>query len=135
MSVEIGSGRLIPGFEDQLVGVKAGDEQTDQRSPSPRITRPRNSKGKDATFDVTVNAVKIAGETKIDDEFAKSLGLESLEQLKGLLKGQIEQELNGLTRTHMKRKLLDQLAAGHDFPVPPSMVEAEFDADLAAARA
>ena len=70
--------------------------------------------------------MKTAGESGIDDEFAKTLGLESLEQLRGLLKGQIEQEHNGLTRTHMKRKLLDQLAAGHDFEVPPSMVEAEF---------
>jgi len=68
-----------------------------------------------------------ADKPKIDDEFAKSLGLEGLEQLKELLKGQIEQELNGLTRTHMKRKLLDQLAASHDFDVPPGMVEAEFE--------
>jgi trigger factor len=63
----------------------------------------------------------------VDDDFAKSLGLEGIEQLRDLLKGQVEQELNGLTRTHMKRKLLDQLAAAHDFPVPASMVEAEFD--------
>jgi trigger factor len=55
------------------------------------------------------------------------MGLEGLGQLRELLKGQVEQELNGLTRTYMKRKLLDQLAHGHDFPVPPSMVEAEFD--------
>ena len=70
--------------------------------------------------------MKTAGEAKVDDEMAKNLGLESLEQLRGLLKGQIEQEHNGLTRTYMKRKLLDQLADGHDFEVPPSMVEAEF---------
>ena len=70
--------------------------------------------------------MKVAGDTKIDDEFAKNLGLESLEQLKGLLRGQLEQETAGLTRTQMKRALLDQLAAGHDFDVPPSMVEAEF---------
>ncbi len=81
---------------------------------------------KAATFDLKITAVKTAGETKIDDELATSLGLKDLDQLKELLKGQIEQELNGLTRTHMKRKLLDQLAEGHDFPVPPSMVEAEF---------
>src|SRR3546814_17662272 len=70
--------------------------------------------------------VKGASECGPYDEFAKSLGLESLEQLRDLLKGQIEQEHNGLTRTYMKRKLLDQLAANHDFEVPPSMVEAEF---------
>ena len=68
-----------------------------------------------------------ADKPKLDDDFAKSLGLEGLDQLKDLLKGQIEQEHNGLTRTYMKRKLLDQLAASHDFDVPPSMVEAEFN--------
>jgi trigger factor len=71
--------------------------------------------------------VKNPGEFVADDEFAKALGLESLEQLRGLLKGQLEQETAGLTRTQMKRALLDQLAAGHDFDVPPSMVEAEFE--------
>jgi trigger factor len=125
MSVEIGSGRLIPGFEDQVVGVKTGDEK--QISVTfPDDYNVDTLKGKPATFDLTIKAVKTAGETKIDDELAKSLGLESLQQLKDLLKGQIEQQHNGLTRTYMKRKLLDQLAAGHDFPVPPSMVEAEF---------
>jgi len=125
MAVEIGSGRLIPGFEDQIVGVKAGDEK--QISVTfPEDYGAKNLAGQPATFDLKITAVKTAGEAKIDDEFAKQLGLQDLEQLKGLLKGQIEQQLNGLTRTYMKRKLLDQLAAGHDFPVPPSMVDAEF---------
>ena len=74
----------------------------------------------------TVHAVKVAGETEINDDFAKNLGLSDLEQLKGLLRGQLEQETAGLTRTAMKRALLDQLAAASDFDVPPSMVEAEF---------
>ncbi len=126
MSVEIGTGRLIPGFEDQLVGVKAGDEK--QIS----VTFPEDYnvdylKGKPATFDLAIKTVQTAKEAAADEDFAKSLGLESLTQLRDLLKGQIEQEHNGLTRTHMKRKLLDQLAAAHDFPVPPSMVEAEFE--------
>jgi trigger factor len=73
-----------------------------------------------------VKAVNHPGEMVLDDAFAKSLGLESLEQLQGLLRGQLEQETAGLTRTAMKRALLDQLAASHDFEVPPSMVEAEF---------
>lgn len=124
-ALEIGSGRFIPGFEEQLVGVKVGDEKTITVT-FPEDYPAENLKGKAATFDVTVKAVKVPGETKIDDEFAKNLGLESLDQLKGLLRGQIEQELAGLTRTQMKRALLDQLAAGHDFDVPPSMVEAEF---------
>lgn len=125
MSVEIGTGRLIPGFEDQLVGVKASDEK--QIS----VTFPEDYnvdylKGKPATFDLVIKKVQTAKEAAADEDFAKTLGLESLQQLRDLLKGQIEQEHNGLTRTHMKRKLLDQLAASHDFPVPPSMVDAEF---------
>ena len=126
MSVEIGSGRLIPGFEDQLVGVRAGDEKQIAVT-FPEDYQAENLKGKAATFDLKITDVRVAEEGGVDDEFAKSLGLESLEQLRGLIKGQVEQELNGLTRTHMKRKLLDQLAAGHDFDVPPSMVDAEFE--------
>ncbi|MDB5662583.1 MAG: trigger factor [Sphingomonas bacterium] len=125
MAIELGSGQLIPGFEDQLIGVKVGESRTVSVN-FPDDYGVETLKGKPATFDITVTALKTAKEGGPDDAFAKSLGLESLEQLRGLLKGQIEQELNGLTRTHMKRKLLDQLAASHDFPVPPSMVEAEF---------
>ncbi len=65
--------------------------------------------------------------TKIDDEFAKNLGLDSLEKLQEIMKGQLEQQTAGLTRTQMKRSLLDQLAAGHDFEVPATMVDAEFE--------
>ncbi|VVT11521.1 Trigger factor [Sphingomonas sp. EC-HK361] len=126
MAVEIGSGRLIPGFEDQIIGVKAGEERQ-IKVTFPADYQAKELAGKDATFDLTVKSVKTAGESRIDEQLAKNLGLESLEQLRGLVKGQIEQEHNGLTRTHMKRKLLDQLAEGHDFDVPPSMVEAEFN--------
>lgn len=126
MSVEIGTGRLIPGFEDQVIGVKTGEERQINVT-FPEDYQAKELAGKAATFDLVIKAVKTAAESKIDDELATSLGLTDLEQLKGLLKGQVEQELNGLTRTHMKRKLLDQLAEGHDFPVPPSMVAAEFD--------
>lgn len=124
-ALEIGSGRFIPGFEEQLVGAKAGDEKTITVA-FPADYPAENLKGKDAQFDIVVKAVKIVGETKVDEDFAKSLGLEGLDQLKGLLRGQLEQETAGLTRTQMKRALLDHLAAGHDFDVPPSMVEAEF---------
>ena len=125
MGVELGSGRLIPGFEDQLVGVKTGDEKV-LNVTFPADYGAENLAGQPATFDIVVKSVKTAGKAEINEDLAKNLGLESLEQLTGLLKGQIEQEHNGLTRTHMKRKLLDQLAEGHDFEVPPSMVEAEF---------
>ena len=124
--LELGAGRFIPGFEEQLVGMKAGEDRTiDVTFPADYPAE--NLKGKAVTFDVTVKDVKIEGEARLDDEFAKSLGLESYEQLQGLLRGQLEQETAGLTRTQMKRALLDQLAAAHDFDVPPSMVEAEFE--------
>ncbi len=125
MQIELGSGQLIPGFEDQLVGVKANDER------QVAVTFPEDYnvdtlKGKPATFDIVVNEVRTAKPAVADDDFAKGLGLEGIEQLRNLMKGQVEQETGGLTRTHMKRKLLDQLAASHDFAVPETMVEAEF---------
>ena len=122
----IGSGRFIPGFEEQLAGLKAGDSKT-IKVTFPSDYPSEELKGKDAEFDVTVQKVQVEGEAKLDDEFAKSLGLESLAKLKELLKAQLEQETAGLTRTQMKRQLLDKLAAEHDFEVPPTMVEAEFE--------
>jgi trigger factor len=126
MPVVIGSGSLIPGFEDQIVGVKVGDEKTINVT-FPDEYGAKELAGKPATFDLVIKAVKVKAAGAPDDEFAKTLGLESLEKLRELIKAQIEQEHNGLTRTYMKRKLLDQLAANHDFDVPPSMVEAEFE--------
>ena len=125
VKLTIGSNQFIPGFEEQLVGLKKGDEKTITVT-FPEEYGAAHLAGKEATFDITVKAILNADKPKLDDEFAKSLGLEGLDKLKELLKGQIEQEHNGLTRTYMKRKLLDQLAAAHDFDVPPSMVEAEF---------
>ena len=126
MQVELGSGQLIPGFEDQLVGAKMGDKR-DVQVTFPDDYPVENLKGKAASFDVTVKAVKQAGEAKADDAFAQQLGLKDLEQLRGILREQVQQELNGLTRTHMKRRLLDELAVRHSFPVPESMVAAEFE--------
>ncbi|MXO62504.1 trigger factor [Qipengyuania oceanensis] len=122
----LGSGQFIPGFEEQLTGVKAGDEKTITVT-FPADYPAADLKGQEATFDIVVKAVKTETEMVIDDELAKNMGLQDLEQLKGLMRGQLEQETNGLTRTQMKRQLLDTLAAGHDFPVPESMVDAEFD--------
>ncbi|MCT2399733.1 trigger factor [Novosphingobium mangrovi (ex Huang et al. 2023)] len=123
--IVIGSGNLIPGFEEQLVGLKAGEERVITVT-FPEEYQAAHLAGKETTFDIVAHEIKAPAESKIDDDFAKELGLESLEQLRGLLKGQLEQETAGLTRTAMKRSLLDQLAAGHDFDVPPTMVEAEF---------
>ncbi|WP_370032714.1 trigger factor [Qipengyuania mesophila] len=121
----IGSGQFIPGFEEQLTGVKTGDEKTITVT-FPEDYPAENLKGKEAQFAIKVQQVKVPAETKVDDEFAKNLGLENLDKLKELLRGQLEQETAGLTRTQMKRQLLDTLAAGHDFAVPEGMVDAEF---------
>ncbi|MBL4858277.1 MAG: trigger factor [Erythrobacter sp.] len=122
----LGSGMFIPGFEDQLTGVKTGDSKTIEVT-FPEDYQAKHLAGKKAEFDVTVKQVKVEGDTKIDDDFAKNFGLDGLDKLKELLRGQLEQETAGLTRTQMKRSLLDQLAAGHDFAVPQGMVDAEFD--------
>ena len=126
MRVELGSGRLIPGFEDQLVGAAKGESRT-LNVTFPADYPVDNLKGKDAVFEVTVSDVQRPRAAAADDSFAQAMGLEGIDQLRELLKGQVEQELNGLTRTHMKRKLLDRLAETHHFDVPPSMVEAEFN--------
>jgi trigger factor len=122
----IGSGSFIPGFEEQLVGTKVGEEKTITVT-FPAEYQAKHLAGKEATFDVTVKAVKVETDTKIDDEFAKNLGLDDLSKLKEIMRGQLEQQTAGLTRTQMKRQLLDKLAAGHDFAVPQAMVEAEFE--------
>ena len=122
----LGSNTFIPGFEDQLTGVKAGDAKTITVT-FPKDYQAKELAGKDAEFDVTVQAVKTETQTKLDEDFARSMGFDGLDKLRTLVRGQLEQETNGLTRTQMKRALLDQLAAGHDFDVPEQMVEAEFD--------
>ena len=122
----IGANRFIPGFEEQLAGAKAGDDKTIMVT-FPADYPAKELAGKDAQFAIHVHKVQVEDETSVDEDFAKSLGLESLEQLRGLLKGQLEQEVNGLTRTAMKRQLLDTLASGHDFAVPQGMVDAEFE--------
>ena len=122
----LGSGSFIPGFEEALEGVKTGEEKTIAVT-FPEDYQAAHLAGKEAEFDVVVKAVKVETETELNDEFATNLGLESLDKLKELVRGQLEQETAGLTRTAMKRGLLDQLAEGHDFPVPEGMVNAEFE--------
>lgn len=126
MRVTIGSGQLIPGFEDQLIGAKANEERTVKVS-FPDDYNVAYLKGKPAEFAIVVQGVETPVEAKFDDEFAKGFGLESLDALKEILKDQLVAELDNLTRTHMKRKLLDTLASRHDFEVPESMVDGEFD--------
>lgn len=122
----IGSGRFIPGFEEQLKGAKVGEEKTIEVT-FPEEYQAKHLAGKAATFDVTVKAIKAEVESKIDDEFAKRIGLESLDQLKELLKSNLNQQYAGATRFKLKRTLLDVLDEGHDFALPPKMVDAEFE--------
>lgn len=122
----IGSNRFIPGFEEQLTGVKVGDEKTIE------VTFPENYQaahlaGKAATFDVTVKALKAPKDSEIDDDFAKRLGLESIDKLKELLRDNLNQQYKGAARFKLKRALLDELDEKHSFDLPPKMVEAEFD--------
>ncbi len=122
----IGSGRFIPGFEEQLIGAKAGDE-INVNVTFPEDYQVDTLKGKPALFEVKVHEIKAPKETEIGDEFAKSLGLSDLEALKGALKSQLSGELGFATRQQVKRVLLDALDERHSFELPPLMVKAEFD--------
>ncbi len=122
----IGSNRFIPGFEEQLTGAKVGDEKTIEVT-FPEQYQAAHLAGKAATFDVTVKALKSPKDSAIDDEFAKRLGLESLDKLKELLRDNLNQQYKGAARFKLKRALLDQLDEQHSFDLPPKMVEAEFD--------
>jgi trigger factor len=122
----IGSNRFIPGFEDQLKGVKVGEEKTIEVT-FPEDYQAKHLAGKAATFDVTVKAIKAEAEAKIDDDFAKRIGIESLDKLKELLRSNLNQQYAGAARFKLKRALLDELDKAHDFPLPPKMVETEFE--------
>jgi trigger factor len=122
----LGSKEFIPGFEDQLVGAAAGDER------SVTVTFPEDYSaaslaGKEATFEVTVKTVEAPGAFELNDEAAKALGLESLDRLREIVRGQIESNFGGMTRQKVKRQLLDQLDGEYKFEAPSKLVDAEFD--------
>ena len=123
--LELGSGSFIPGFEDQLVGVKAGDEK-DVAVTFPEEYHAKEMSGKEAVFAVTVKEVKKPAEAKVDDDLAINLGLENLAALKETIGKQVAQESEAMSRTLLKRALLDQLAEHHPFDVPEGMVDIEF---------
>jgi trigger factor len=122
----LGSERFIPGFEDQLIGAKPEEHVTVNVS-FPEDYAAENLKGKDAVFEVDIKEIRERVETPIDDELAKSLGLESLDQLKDGTRQQLEQNYTMFSRNRLKRVLLDQLDEGHDFEIPPGMVETEVE--------
>ncbi len=121
----MGAGQFIPGFEENLAGLKAGENKTfDVKFPDDY--RATHLAGKNATFAVTVKAVEAPGPVTIDDEFAKTLGVESLAKLKDAVKDRIAREHTLAARQKLKRALLDQLDERHKFEPPPSLVEQEF---------
>ncbi|GLK75419.1 trigger factor [Methylopila jiangsuensis] len=124
--IEIGAGRFIPGFEEQLVGATAGEQRV-LNVTFPADYGADHLAGKAATFDVTVTAVEAPGEIKIDDELAKSLGLDDLAALKATIREQIASQYAQFSRQKVKRELLDALDAQYDFDLPPTLVEQEFD--------
>ncbi|MFN3514575.1 MAG: trigger factor [Phenylobacterium sp.] len=121
----LGSGRFIPGFEEQLVGAKAGDAVT-VKVNFPEDYQAANLAGKAAEFETTVKEVRAPVEAEPDDALAERLGVESLEKLRELLKDNLKSQYAGASRFKLKRALLDVLDARHDFPLPPKMVDAEF---------
>jgi trigger factor len=125
VGVSIGSGTFIPGFEDQLIGAAVGEQRT-VNVTFPQIYPAENLAGKNAEFDVTIKSVEAPKPVTIDDEFAKSLGLESLAKLKDMLRERLQREHALVSRQKLKRKLLDELDARHKFAPPPSLVEDEF---------
>ncbi|NJC42597.1 trigger factor [Brevundimonas alba] len=122
----IGSNRFIPGFEEQLKGAKVGEEKV-LNVTFPEDYQAAHLAGKAVTFDVTVKAIKAEAPAKVDEDFAKRIGLDSLDKLKELLRDNLNQQYKGAARFKLKRALLDELDKAHSFDLPPKMVDAEFD--------
>lgn len=123
--VVLGSNSFIPGFEEQLVGIKE-DETRTVNVTFPENYQAANLAGKAASFEVTAKMIESPGELTVDDEFAKTLGMDSLEALKEQVKSRIAQEHNAQSRNKVKRRLLDALDGLHQFEVPPTLAEQEF---------
>jgi len=124
--LQLGSNQFIPGFEEQLVGKKAGDD-VEVKVTFPENYGAQHLAGRETIFDVKIHEIRQEAEAKIDDEFAKQLGLDDVEALKGAVEQQIQQEFDNYSRMKMKKNLLDQLDEAHDFDVPPGMLEMEYD--------
>jgi trigger factor len=126
IQVVIGAGQFIPGFEEQLVGIAAGETRT-LKVPFPKNYANEKLAGQPAEFETTATLIEAPGETAIDDEFAKTLGLESLDKLKEAARARLVAEFAGATRQRVKRALLDRLDDSHKFEAPPSLIEEEFN--------
>ena len=127
ITVELGSGSFIPGFEEQLVGAKAGETRTVS------VTFPENYgsaelAGKAAEFEVVVKEVQAPGEVTVDEEFAKAFGMESLEKLRDAVRSAIQRDFDAQSRRKVKKELLDALDKKYSFELPAGLVEQEFAA-------
>lgn len=125
-SLELGSNSFIPGFEEQLIGAKKGEKKAVTVN-FPAAYQAEHLAGKEAEFAVTVREVKVPLPVTLDDALAEKLGLENLEALKTAVREQSEKDFAVVTRTKLKRELLDALAENHDFDLPPTLVESEFE--------
>jgi trigger factor len=126
IAVELGSNSFIPGFEEQLAGIAAGETRTVKASfPENYLTK--DLAGKEASFEVTAKSIAAPGKVTVDDAFATSLGMESLDKLNEALRDRITREHAAESRRKVKRKLLDALDERHKFELPPTLVEEEFE--------
>ena len=125
VDLDLGSNSFIPGFEDQLVGARAGETRL-VKTAFPEGYQAEQLAGKDAEFDVTVKAVQAAGETVIDDELAKRFGMESLDKLREAVGKAIGTDYDAQSRRRLKKELLDALDGKYAFDLPPSLVHQEF---------
>ncbi|TNE60615.1 MAG: trigger factor [Alphaproteobacteria bacterium] len=123
--LELGSGMFIPGFEEQLVGAKAGEEKL-VKVTFPTEYHSKDLAGKEAEFTVNVKEVRQPAEAEVNEDLAKNMGFDDLAALRDAIKGQLGSDNEGLTRAHLKRGLLDALAEQYDFAVPQGMVDLEF---------
>ncbi|MBI1408164.1 MAG: trigger factor [Caulobacter sp.] len=122
----LGSGQFIPGFEDQLIGAKPGSDVTVKVS-FPENYQSTELAGKEAEFAVKVHEVRAPKDSEVNDELATRLGLSDLAALRDVLSKNLSDQYARASRFKLKRVLLDELDKGHDFPLPPRMVDAEFD--------
>jgi trigger factor len=126
IQVVIGSNTFIPGFEEQLLGMTAAETRT-LKVAFPKNYTNLELAGKPAEFETTASLIEAPQDTEINDEFAKTLGLESLDKLKEAARERLAAEYAGATRQRVKRMLLDRLDEAHRFEAPPSLVEEEFN--------
>jgi len=126
IQVAIGSSTFIPGFEEQLIGIAAGETRT-LKVPFPKNYANATLAGQPAEFETTATLVEAPQAVEINDEFAKTLGLETLDNLKQAMRDRLTAEFSGATRQRVKRALLDRLDETHKFEAPPSLIDEEFN--------